>query len=105
MENSQPNLNQSLARLGAIFTIAWAIGQLFGERKDTINYVLFHKGKKVYHGICLEHRLDARLAEHERDGKVFDDYHYGQPKTNMEACRIEQARIFRDQTKYNIHHR
>ena len=104
IEGPQTVINQSLFRIGTIILTAWAIDKI-SQRNDTINYVLYQKGKNVYQGICLKHRLIARLAEHKRHGKIFDEYDFNPAATYSEACRIEERRIHRDQTKYNVHYR
>ena len=78
---------------------------LIEPKKDTMNYALEHKGKRVYDGITKEHRIDIRPSEHERDGKVFDTVKIDNvTRTREDALRIERYRIRRNEGKYNIHH-
>jgi hypothetical protein len=55
---------QSLLRLGAVVLIGVALDSILNGQKDTINYILYYRGRKVYHGICKDHRLEQRLNEH-----------------------------------------
>lgn len=97
--------NKPLLNIGLLIFAGILIDSFRREEKDTINYVLYNKGKKVYHGICLKHRLQARLSEHRSQGKLFDEYDCNSPRTYAEACRLEESRVYRDQTKYNVHYR
>jgi hypothetical protein len=99
------NRNQPLINLGLLIFAGIVLDAHLREKKDSINYVLFYHGQKVYHGICLKHRLQARLSEHRCQGKVFDEYDCNSPRTNAEACHLEELRVYRDQTKYNVHYR
>ncbi|WP_183580346.1 hypothetical protein HDF18_13120 [Mucilaginibacter sp. X5P1] len=106
IDQTQPlTPQQSLLRLGTFVLVGLALDRILRGQKDTINYILYYRGRKVYHGICKAHRIEQRLNEHICQGKVFDEYDYDQPKVETEAKRIERLRIGRDQTKYNIHHR
>ena len=60
--------------------------------------------KRVYDGICAEHRVDARMNEHERAGKIFDTGITDNPKPLSAARKLERKRIQRFTPKYNIHH-
>jgi hypothetical protein len=99
------NTQQSLLTLGAFLLIGVALDGLLNGQEDTINYILYYRGRKVYHGICKDHRLEQRLNEHACQGKLFEECDYGQARTEAEAKRIERFRISRDQTKYNVYHR
>ncbi|MBE2290230.1 MAG: hypothetical protein IAE95_11790 [Chitinophagaceae bacterium] len=91
------------ATVGATIAVANILDSLFSP-KDTVNYKLRHRGKTVYHGVCYEDRLDARIYEHECDGKVFDNCTYDEAKSRAQALEIERKRIRRNRTKYNIQH-
>lgn len=99
------DLGSLLLRLGGVFLAFKMLDAIFdGSDKDTVNYTLKHRGRKVYHGITYEDRLECRLIEHELSGKKFDDYTVSQPRSRKTALKIERRRIQRDRTKYNVHH-
>jgi hypothetical protein len=103
---NQVNWQQFLFK-ATVFTLGVVVlDDFFSEPKDTINYTLYRKGKKIYHGIAYEDRLDARLYEHECAGIIpFDNCIYDHPKTRTQALALERKRIYRDQTPYNCHHK
>lgn len=111
MMNEQYNQNQSRWQEFAIKAGLLALGavildNLFNETQDTVNYTLYHKGKKMYHGISYEDCFDGRIDQHERAGIIpFDNCVYDLPKTRTQAMQLERKRIKRDQTPYNNHHR
>ncbi|MGF7079602.1 hypothetical protein [Mucilaginibacter sp. UYCu711] len=82
------------------------LDSLLNEPHDTVNYILFYKGKKMYHGISYEDCFDGRIDQYERAGIIpFDDFVYDYPKTRAKAMELECRRINRDQTPHNNHHR
>ncbi len=91
------------AAVGATIAIANILDKLFSP-KDTVNYKLRYRGQTVYHGVCYEDRLDARIYEHECDGKIFDNCVYDEAKSREKALEIERKRIRRNRTIYNIQH-
>ena len=93
-----------LAILGGIYVGAKILDGFSGEEHDTINYTLWYRGKKVYHGVCYIDRLEARINEHALSGKKFDKYTYGTAKPRSRALNVERKKIYRDIPKYNIHH-
>ena len=104
MNDITNNAQQNLMRLGLITLGILILDSLLTNEDDTVNYVLWHRGQKVYHSICFEDRIESRIYEHECTGKVFDEYSYGRSKPRDKACTLEIRRIRRDQTKYNIQH-
>lgn len=76
----------------------------FEKANDTINYTLKHNGKRVYDGITKEYRLDTRLAEHQADGKIFNEVIFDTPRATTDARKLEAYRIKRFKPKYNIQH-
>jgi hypothetical protein len=93
-----------LAIFGGIYVGAAILDSLTGEEHDTVNYTLWYKGKKVYHGICYADRLEARINEHFSSGKKFDNYTCGSSKPRSRALNLERKKIYRDIPRYNIHH-
>ena len=84
--------------------MGYAAAEVLGQTNNTVNYILYYKGKRVYDGICYEDRLDDRIADHERSGKRFDDVVYDYAKPRSEALVLERKRIKRFKCKSNIHH-
>jgi len=101
--NNQTNSN-ALLKLGAIILGAYVLNSLLSTDNDTVNYILWHKKRIVYHGICYIDRMDARLNEHELRGLIFDEFDYDHAKPRTKAQVLEQKRIQRDKPKYNVHH-
>ncbi len=105
----QLNLGRLLLGVGASYIFINLLGSVSTsedeyEEEDTVNYALYWKRKLVYHGIVYEDRLDARLYEHEYNGKIFDHCVFDHPRTRSHARRVEQKRIRRDHPKYNVQH-
>ena len=73
-------------------------------KNDTVNYTCYYKGRRVYEGICYGHRIDARIAEHEACGKLFDEVVVSKSKPRAKALIIERKRIFRHKPIFNIQH-
>jgi hypothetical protein len=98
---------QEFAVKVGLFVLGVAVlDNLFNEHQDTVNYTLYHKGRKMYHGISYEDCFDERIDQHERAGIIpFDDCVYDHPKNRTKAMQLERKRIQRDQTPYNNHHR
>jgi hypothetical protein len=104
--NSQLNQQQAVIKAGLVLAGVLLLNKIFSEPKDTVNYTLYYKGKKVYHGISYEDCFQGRIDQHERTGIIkFDDCVYDYPKTRTAALALERKRINRDQTRYNVHHR
>lgn len=76
----------------------------FDKPKDTVNYTLKNKGRRVYDGISKEYRLDTRMNEHKAGGKIFNEVIIDNPKPITDAQSLEVYRIRRFKPKYNIHH-
>jgi hypothetical protein len=93
-----------LTLLGGLYVAGSILEGLFSSESDTVNYILKYRGRVVYHGICYEDRLDARLNEHRRNGIRYDECVYSEAKPRSRACNLERKRIRRDRTEYNIHH-
>jgi hypothetical protein len=102
--SNNPNGSASLLMLGVIFLGAYALNSYLTRDHDTVNYVLFYKNRVVYHGVCYEDRLEARLDEHERRGLIFDEYDFDHAKPRQKALLVEKRKIRRHGPKYNIHH-
>ena len=100
INQNQPN---SLLKLGLIALGIYALSKV-SEEYDTINYTLWYRNKLVYHGICYDDRLEARLNEHELRGIVFDEYDYDYAKPRSTAIAKERRLIQLDRPKHNIHH-
>lgn len=109
INNQKTSLGQALIGLGVVvgsgYLLASALDMLFGSSNDTVNYKLKHRGRTVYHGICYEDNLDARLNKHTSSGKKFDECVYDGAKTREHASILERTRIRRDKPKYNIQHK
>jgi len=90
---------QQGALLGGV--IGLIISFLINPR-DTVNYILRFRGKRVYDGIAYEDRIDKRISEHAQDGKIFDHVHIDEPNTRERARDLEKKRIRRFKSKYNI---
>ncbi len=101
---NRENIGSLIGKAAAIYFAFEVINQLLTIEKDTINYELWYRGRLVYHGICFEDRLDARLYEHQYSGKVFDECIFGEPTTQDRAKHIEQKRIRKDRPRYNVQH-
>ena len=98
------NEKQSHKKWGAcIGAVVLAIFSIF-KAINTLNYVLFHKGKRVYDGITRHNRLAKRLREHQKSGKHFDSCRHSDPTFRFVAREIERDRIRRFNGKYNIQH-
>jgi hypothetical protein len=98
------NNSKALLNLSAVILCAYVLNSLLSTDNDTVNYILWHKRRIVYHGICYVDRMDARLNEHELRGLIFDEYDYDHAKPRNRAQAVEQIRIKRDKPKYNVHH-
>jgi hypothetical protein len=89
----------------ALFSFAALTGVFFAilteENEDSVNYHLYNKGKLVYTGITFADRLQKRLYEHKRDGKVFDSYTYSKVKKRTKARKHEIKRISINKPHYN----
>ena len=104
--HNQPALQQFIFKAALIVAGALILDNLKGEPEDTVNYILFYKGKKVYHGISYEDCFQERINQHERAGIIKFDYcEYDCPKKRTAALALERKSINRDQTRYNTHHR
>ena len=103
--NQSPSLGTLLLRAGGVLLGIAVLDSILSNKNNTVNYVLKDRGRKVYHGVVFEDRLDTRIYEHECSGKKFDECVYDDPKPREEALRLEKKRIKRDRTKYNVHHR
>ena len=105
-KNNEQVWQQSAVKAGLIVFGIIALEKILNEPKDTVNYTLYYRGKKMYHGISYEDCFNARIDKHERAGIIpFDDCVYDYPKTRTKAMDLERKRINRDQTPYNNHHR
>lgn len=97
---------QKLAKKGRL--LGAGLGTLYYldtvEEHDTVNYSLYSRGRLVYHGICYEDRLDQRLCEHRRAGKVFDHCVYDHAKPRLNALDKEERQIRRNRPKHNYHY-
>jgi hypothetical protein len=101
-ENDKP-----LIVIGGMLLGGWMGGEIsdsFSEPADTVNYTLYHKGRRVYEGICYHDRKSSRLFEHVCAGKKFTTWKFGAPITRSSALEIERKRIKKYQPFYNIHH-
>lgn len=78
--------------------------QLFGEPKDTVNYTLIYKGRRVYEGICYHDRKQMRRIEHLVSGKKFSSVKFDSPKERTRALNIERMRIRKYKPIYNVQH-
>lgn len=58
----------------------------------------------IINGITFEHRVDSRMKEHAKDGKVFDKVIVDKPKPRSTALELEKKRIKLHKPNYNIHH-
>lgn len=79
-------------------------GLLGAAACTSVNYILKHKGIKVYHGITYAGRLPQRLKEHQSAGKLFDSFECSYSKPRSLARHQERIRIVRDRPKYNVQH-
>jgi len=95
---------QRYGRNGAIIGVSIALGGLIisSQQKNTVNYILKHKGRRVYDGITHKNRLDTRIFEHECSGKKFDKVISGPARSRTDARILEQKRILRYSPKYNV---
>lgn len=89
--------------LGAVGGVCFS--ELLGTPNDAVNYTqLDANGAMVYHGITGKHRVDKRMQEHIRSGKIFSDVEVSNPLPRVDARRIELElikklnRIFKDFT-------
>ena len=85
-----------LGVLGMAALGGMALGRLLSSSDDdeggtTHNYMLEHQGRTVYHGIT--DRLEARVVEHARSGKVFDTMWFEDPRHREEARQLERERL------------
>jgi hypothetical protein len=103
-----PTLPPENVFLKTVFTglLIYAVKELVSpsEQSDTVNYQLFWKGRIVYEGIAYADRIMARIGEHERSDKVFDEYDFDYSKPRSKALDLEFRRIQRNRPKYNICH-
>lgn len=101
---------KQFAERGLLLGIFGGIGLLLlyayicKNKKDTVNYSLHSKGRRVYEGICYGHRFNDRVAEHAANGKIFDNAICDNPKPRHIAANLEQKRIKRHKPIYNIQH-
>lgn len=104
--HNQPRWQEIAVKAGLLIVGIAALDNMLNEPIDTVNYTLYYKGKKMYHGISYEDCFNGRIDQHERAGIIpFDDCVYDFPKTRSRAMELERKRIIRDQTPYNTHHR
>lgn len=74
-------------------------------QRNTLNYTLFDKGRRVYEGITLESRKMRRISEHRTSGKRFDLVRFSlEPTYRSDALDLEESRIRQYKPKYNIQH-
>lgn len=71
---------------------------------DTVNYTLLKRGKSVYEGITKADRLDMRIAEHKRSGKIFDEVLFDAAKPRHFARVRERRSIRQRRPRYNVQH-
>jgi hypothetical protein len=82
----------------------YGLSVLFGSSNDTVNYILFNRGKRVYDGVTYKHRILARKLEHLKKGKVFTKMIFDKPKPRIEAFELEKKIIKKHRSPYNIQH-
>lgn len=86
-------------------TSGYLIAELFGSPNDTVNYEgLDVDGTIVYHGITYEYRIDKRIQEHRRSGKMFSQVKVSSARPREEALGVEKKLIQLDKPKYNVQH-
>lgn len=79
--------------------------EIFGTPRDTVIYTLYNKrGREVYVGITYSYRLQTRLKEHRKAGKVFDSYSSSPVITRPTAEKREARIIGQNKPKYNWQH-
>ncbi|MEO9885565.1 MAG: hypothetical protein ABJR05_05240 [Balneola sp.] len=84
--------------------VGYIVSILFGTPSDTLNYILKHSHKNVYHGITYGNRIEQRKFEHKRSGKLFTEMVVSELRPRCEALVIEKKLIKKDRPIYNIHH-
>ncbi len=74
-------------------------------QRNTVNYTLYNKGKRVYDGITKVSRRGIRMAEHRVSGKKFDRVRFSpEPTYRSSALELEEMRIRQYKPMYNIQH-
>ncbi|MEM7037229.1 MAG: hypothetical protein AAF570_09640 [Bacteroidota bacterium] len=86
--------------VGAV--IGFWLVQRLGARDDTVVYMLRRRGRIVYVGVAYARRMEGRIAEHRRSGKVFDRVDIGRARPRKEALQIEARKIRSLQPRYNV---
>jgi hypothetical protein len=67
----QENQENTLLKVALFGLAIWGVDKIINyEPKDTVNYRLIHRGKIVYEGICFGDRINARINEHKKGGKI-----------------------------------
>ena len=61
-------------------------------------------GKIIIGGIAYADRIQIRLDEHERDGKIYDEYDHTSAMIREKARSIERRHIAKYRPKYNNQH-
>lgn len=75
------------------------------SQKNTVNYTLYRKGKRVYDGITKASRKQTRIAEHRASGKQFDKVRFSRVATYRSAAMEREERLInRHKPEYNIQH-
>lgn len=105
LTSNSPKFATILLRAGLVFAGIIILNEILNVKNDTVNYKLRHRGRIVYHGICYENMLDARMVEHDCSDKRFDEIIYDDAKPRETAARLERKSIRRDRPKYNNHHK
>ncbi|WP_298421202.1 hypothetical protein [uncultured Kordia sp.] len=86
----------------------YSISNIFGSPNDTVNYFLQNKNdnkvEHVYDGITYEHRINRRMYEHLKDGKIFTEMIYDTPKPRIEALKLEKKLVLENKGIYNKQH-
>ena len=83
------------------------VAELVGTKRDTVVYKLYRKtvnGKPVYVGLTYANRLDMRMKEHLKNGKVFKNVTRSRPLTRKEAFLRERKLIKEIRPSLNIIH-
>lgn len=88
--------------LGGVGGLGFAC--LLGSPDDTVNYIHYYKGKRMYDGITYADRFETRMVEHKANGKVFTRVVKDIPKPRVEALKIEKERISKYKPINNIQH-
>ena len=66
--NQPITLQQVLIKAGLFALGVAVLDNFLAEPEDTVNYILYYKGKRMYHGISYEDCFDGRIDQHERGG-------------------------------------